>query len=105
MFNAHELLGQVVFGLVDNYYESYGTLNNYNSLVEFILKISAMKMFCYPFYHPLQLFKKLLQLGEESLVDQFYKTITSSILKIMKPTIFPKVKILTCQNQNCLALK
>ena len=106
MFNAHELLGQVVFGLVDNYYESYGTLNNYKSLVEFILKnISDEDVLLSIFTITLQLFKKLLQLGEESLVDQFYKTITSSILKIMKSTIFPKVKILTCQNQNCLALK
>ena len=50
----NELLGQVVFGLVDNYYESYGTLNNYKSLVEFILKnISDEDVFVIHFYHPL----------------------------------------------------
>ena len=50
-----------------------------------------MKMFCYPFLpFTLQLFKKLLQLSEESLVDQFYKTITSSILKIMEVNNFSK---------------
>lgn len=92
LFNAHELLGQVVFGLADNYYESYGTLNNYNSLVEFILKnISDEDVFVIHFLpSTLQLFKKLLQLGEESLVDQFYKTITSSILKDYEANNFSK---------------
>ena len=65
-----------------------------------------MKMFCYPFLpSTLQLFKKLLQLGEESLVDQFYKTITSSILKDYEVNNFSKSEDIDCQNQNCLAFE
>ncbi|CAX39566.1 nuclear pore protein, putative [Candida dubliniensis CD36] len=92
LFNAHELLGQVVFGLVDNYYESFGTLSNYKSLVEFISKnISDEDIFVIHFLPlTLQLFKKLLQLGDETSVDQFYKTITSSISKDYETNNFSK---------------
>ncbi|KAL6454856.1 hypothetical protein SBY92_004327 [Candida maltosa Xu316] len=95
LFKAHELLGSVLFGLVDNYYPQFGTLANYKKLMELISKnINDEDVLVIHFLPSiLQLFKKLLQSSDENNVDIFYKTITTSISQAAEEIDLSKTKL------------
>ncbi|RCK62371.1 hypothetical protein Cantr_08784 [Candida viswanathii] len=81
LFSAHELLGLVLFGLVDNYFNQFGSLDNYKKVLALILKnISDEDILIVRFLpSTLQLFKLVLDKKDDATVDQFYKYITSTV--------------------------
>lgn len=82
LFSAHELLGQVLFGLMDNYYLQFGTLDNYKKIIELVLKnINDEDILIINFLpSTLQLFKQVLNAdNNDATVDQFYKHITTTV--------------------------
>ncbi|KAG7662045.1 NUP192 [[Candida] subhashii] len=82
LFSSHELLGSLLFGLMDNYFEKFGKLENYKRIISLISNNVNDDDILVVHFLPgvLQLFTKLMEaVGNDQIVDQFHKHIVSTI--------------------------
>lgn len=82
LFNLHEMLGQVLFSLMDSYSEKYVKLNTYTNVMDFVNKNFTQDDVLVIHFLPgiLKLFTNLFQ-SNDTLVNEFYKHVTSIIVK------------------------
>ncbi|EGW34591.1 uncharacterized protein SPAPADRAFT_149697 [Spathaspora passalidarum NRRL Y-27907] len=80
LFNNHELLGKVLYGLVDQYFDKFGNLNNYKKMLQLISDHHEDGDILQIHFLPgvLQFIAKLLE-GNDALVGEFHTHITTKI--------------------------
>ncbi|RLV90881.1 Nucleoporin [Spathaspora sp. JA1] len=82
LFNNHELLGKILYGIFDQYFEQFGNLNNYNKILQLIQDHNDDGDILQIHYLPglLQFITKLLELqGNDKLVGEFHTLVSNKI--------------------------